>query len=159
MVQALRTLRNILLSVIVLGLLFTGAGVAYVKFGDRHQQPAPPAPDYQAAEPAIFAKPRKPSADAVVSASLQSLISPVSPGKNTSMSVHTLPDARCEISVKYKDITSHDSGLIPRQADAYGNVTWTWTVDAAAPAGTWPAKVTCTHNKRSAVVIGDLQVK
>ena len=132
------------------------AGVAYVYFSGK--TPAKPASADKPADiyPAI--KPKVPSPSAPASAAIESLLTPVSLGSNTSVSVKTVPTAKCTISVTYNEVPSKDSGLSPKTADVYGNVVWSWTVEKTAPLGTWPVKVTCVYNKKSAVVIGNLQV-
>lgn len=153
----LRTLRNVVISIVVMLALFAGAGLAYTKF-----VAGAPVEETPAATPAEqnygLPKPKKPHANSRVSASVQSLLSPVKAGANTSMTVKSLPTAKCKIEVTYDDKKSKDTGLTQKVTDDYGNVTWSWTVDKDAPAGTWPAKVTCFFNKKSAVVIGDLKV-
>jgi hypothetical protein len=154
----LRALRNIIISAFVLVVLFGAAGAAYVllmggKESDaKTEQPVapPPAP--------AFPTPRKPNPKDPESAGLEVLTSPVKPGENSSITVQTQPTSNCTISVAYNNVPTKDSGLVPKTADAYGNVTWSWTVDPAAPEGTWPVKVTCVFSGKSAVVIGNLQV-
>jgi hypothetical protein len=153
----LRVLRNIAISVFVLVVLFGAAGAAYIYFtsgqdvaAKSDQTPPPPPP--------TLPTPHKPGPNAPESAGVEALSSPVKPGENSSITVHTLPTSSCTISVTYNNIPSKDSGLTPKVADDYGNVIWSWTVDPTAPEGTWPVKVTCMLNKKSAVVIGNLQV-
>jgi hypothetical protein len=111
-------------------------------------QPTPPA----------TIKAIKPATNAVVGASVQEITIPVAPGANASISIKTVPTASCNISVIYDKTASKDSGLSVKRADDFGIITWTWTVDKSAPIGTWPVKVTCTYNKKSAVVQADLLV-
>lgn len=85
-------------------------------------------------------------------------MSPVKAGSNTTISVKTTPKATCSISVVYAGAASTDSGLAPKKADAYGEASWTWTVGASVPAGSWPVKVTCTYKAKSGVVQQSLQV-
>lgn len=156
--QALKTLRNIVLWVFILGLLFAGAGVAYVRLIDRHE-PAPSAPaEAKVTTPAVFRKPPKPPADAVVGAAVQSVLSPVAAGANSSITVATTPGAKCTIEVKYNNVASTDSGLAPKTADDYGRVTWSWTVEKTAPAGKWPIEVLCSRNKHSGMVRSVIEV-
>jgi hypothetical protein len=155
----LRTIRNIALTIVVLAVIFAGAGIAYVLIsGDAETQanaeqtPVAKAPDTS------LPKPHTPSPNAPESAGIQSLFTPVKIGTNTSMSVGTLPGSTCTISFIYNNIASKDSGLTPKTSDNYGNVTWAWTINSDVPVGTWPVKVTCAYNKKTAVVIGNLQV-
>ncbi|HET9721526.1 MAG TPA: hypothetical protein VFP32_00660 [Candidatus Saccharimonadales bacterium] len=103
-------------------------------------------------------KPHVPSPESPIGAAVESLISPVSPGSNSSITVHTAPHAKCAISVKYNQVVSTDSGLSPKLADDYGQVSWTWTVDSSAPTGKWPVVVNCQYLTHSTVVQSDLEV-
>jgi hypothetical protein len=155
----LRTLRNIVLSIIALAVVFVGAGAAYVLYTGRTSseakaEPVAPSPSPGAAIPI----PHKPGPNAPESASVESLSSPVKTGQNTSMTVRTLPNSVCTATFTYNNIVSKDSGLVQKNADDYGNVTWAWTISGDVPAGKWPAKVMCTYNKKSAMVIGDVEV-
>jgi hypothetical protein len=155
----LRTIRNITLSIIALALVFAGAGVAYVLLTGGPSNEANAAKPQTASAPDTgLPKPTKPSPNAPESAGIQSLYTPVKIGTNTSMSVKTLPGSTCTISFIYNNIVSKDSGLAQKIADDYGNVTWAWTMSGDVPVGTWPAKVNCALNKKSAVVIGNVQV-
>jgi hypothetical protein len=154
-----RTIKNIALSMIALAVVFAGVGVVYVLYtgqssSDAKAAPLPPSPPPGAAIP----KPHKPGANTPESAGIQSLFTPVKIGQNTSMAVRTLPNSVCTISFIYINTPSKDSGLVQKNADDYGNVTWAWTISGDVPVGKWPAKVTCTYNKKSAVVIGDVEV-
>jgi hypothetical protein len=154
-----RTIRNIVISIVILIILFVGSGIAYVYFtnkSDANNAPVATAGDTTQSYGEI--KPSKPNPKAPEQAAVESIITPVSAGSNSSISVKTNAGSKCTITVTYKDVLSKDSGLTPKTADAWGNVTWSWTVDASAPVGTWPVKVTCVYNGRSAVVIGDLKV-
>lgn len=158
--NATRTVRNILITALTMVVLCGIAGVGYVllsgkspaKSASSDQMPTAPAPD------SGLPKPIKPAANAPEQAAIEELESPVAIGSNTSMTVKTNPDSTCTISVSYNGVEAKDSGLTPKPSDVYGNVTWAWTINKTTPAGTWPVKVTCVYNKRSAVVIGDLQI-
>lgn len=142
-------------------LVALGGGAGYTWY--MGQQPLPPsvaeeAPAPEIAEPVSAAKHMTPNPNAKASAAIEMLTSPVTPGMNASVNVKTNANADCTVSVIYDKITSKDSGLAPKTADEFGIISWTWTVDSTAPYGTWPVKVTCTINKQSAVVQGDLVV-
>lgn len=156
----LKTIRNIAISAFAMILLFAVAGAAYVLFygGKDSGVQAQQAPASSKPEPSALPKPHTPDPKAPESVGLQALTSPVKPGENSSITVQTLPTSTCTISVTYNNVPSKDSGLASKGADAYGVVTWSWTVDPAAPDGTWPVKVTCFYNKKSAVYIGNLVV-
>ena len=154
-----RPVRNALISVGVLLVVFVGGGIGYTYY--MGLQPAVDSaafatPVIATLEPVI--KPTPQAANSKASASVQSLTSPVTLGSNTAMTVRTNPAATCTITVIYNNVASTDSGLGPKVADEYGMVSWSWTVDTTTPIGTWPVKVTCALNGRSAVVQADLQV-
>lgn len=157
-VQVPRVVRNIAITVVVLIVLFVVAGVAYVMIVDR-QTTAPPAKK-TAAKPADTGtiKPVPPSPNAPEGVAMETLLSPVAAGDNTSAYIRTNAGSACSIVVTYNNVPAHDSGLVNKTADAYGFADWTWTVPATVPAGTWPVKVTCSYHGRSGVVIGNLQV-
>jgi hypothetical protein len=157
----LKAIRNIALSIIVLAVIFVGVGVGYVLITGRTSIEAKtePVPPSASAEPgAAIPKPNKPAPNAPESAGIESLDTPVKISQNTSMSVKTLPNSVCTISFTYSNIVSKDSGLVQKNADDYGNVTWSWTISGDVPVGKWPAKATCSYNKKSAIVIGDVEV-
>lgn len=157
--RAMKTIRNILISVVVLVLLVVGGGVAYTWYVGKYETvpssaiAAPAAP----AKPPVVA-PTKPAADAKESASIQMLSSPVLPGANATVSVKTNAGSKCAIAVVYDKTPSTDSGLTQKVADEFGVISWTWTVESTVPLGTWPVKITCLYNDQSAVVQGDLVV-
>jgi hypothetical protein len=103
-------------------------------------------------------KPMQPSVNAPEGAAIQMLSSPVAPGSDASVSVQTNPGSTCTIVVAYSKSNSTAAGLIAATADAFGSVNWDWTVDANAPLGTWPVKITCTYHSHVGFVQGDLQI-
>lgn len=152
-----KTVRNTAISVLVLLMLFVGAGVAYVLFvggTDTDAKNVQPSTTPDTGLP----KPHTPAPNAPESAGLESIFTPVKSGQNTSMIVKTLPGSTCSIAFTYNNVASKDSGLIPKKADEYGSVSWSWTVDSSVPIGKWPAKVTCVYGKKSAIVVGNIEV-
>jgi hypothetical protein len=143
---------------VTLLVLFVGAGVAYVWYSGQSTgvQAVAATPVAQAEAPVI--KPNKPAANAKEGVAIESLTTPVAPGANSSMIVRTLAGSQCTISVVYNNVPSKDSGLVPKVADDYGNVSWSWTVSEDTPVGHAPVTVTCSYNKQTAVVQGDLVV-
>jgi hypothetical protein len=111
-----------------------------------------------AAKPKIAQVQTKAKPEGPVGVSVQVLTSPVKPGGNASMTIRTRPEAACSIRVTYKDQLSTDGGLIPKTADEFGLVQWTWTVESSRPVGTWPVDVTCALGEESGYVRGDLEV-
>ncbi len=152
-----RTIRNIAISAGIAVALLVAAGAAYTWYMGRHPvTSAAIVNEPVEAAPAI--KPTQPAANSSVGVSVQSLVSPVAPGLNTSVSIRTTPSANCNISVVYKDVPSTDSGLKARQADEFGMASWTWTVGPSVPLGSWPVKITCSLGNKSGMVQADLVV-
>lgn len=142
-----------------MAVIFVIVGLVYVfvvgRDSGKPQAAKPPAA--QTTEPSIL-KPVKPAANAPEGVAVESLLSPVKAGENTSINIRTNAGSACTIAVTYNNLPAKDSGLAPKIANDYGFTDWTWTVDPAAPAGTWPVKVTCVYNGKSGVVIGNLEV-
>ncbi|HVU59846.1 MAG TPA: hypothetical protein VHC98_03335 [Candidatus Saccharimonadales bacterium] len=153
-------MRSIILSAVLLCLLAVVAGVLYVYLTDRssavrNQPQSMPVAD---SENAGVVKPVQPPLDAAEGVAIEVLTSPVAAGSVASLTARTNPGSTCTITATYNGAPSHAAGLDEQQADAYGTVSWTWTVDMSAPAGRWPVQVTCTYHGRAAVVRGDLAV-
>jgi hypothetical protein len=141
-------------------LAFVLLGVAYVFFSPAAPATKPKAVDENATAPinSYTIKPTKPAANAGVGVSVGSLTTPVKAGSNADIEIRTTATSNCSISVIYNNTPAHDSGLAPKTADAYGIVSWSWTVPAGTPVGNWPVKVTCKYGKKWAVVDTKLQV-
>lgn len=153
-----KTAIKISVSALILLTLIIGAGIGYVWYTGQNNQDELAKQTVEAVKPEAVIAPVKQADDANVGASVQSLTTPVVPGTNSSITVKTNPEAKCTISVTYNKIPSKDSGLIPKVADEYGVVDWSWTVESTVPIGKWPVKVTCTKGKKSGVTAGDLVV-
>lgn len=157
--RAIKFIRNLMISIVILLVLFVGGGAAYTWYTDRHSYANTSAiatPVEATVAPTV--KRVQPAPNAKESAAIEMITSPVAPGSNASITVETNPTSHCSIAVVYNQVASADSGLTTKAADESGVVSWTWTVDKTAPNGIWPVKVTCTHNKQSAFVQGDLVV-
>lgn len=158
-VRALKIVRNVLISVVVLVVLIGGAGVAYIWYVGQNSDTQAVESAVDPVNPAPKITPKKPDPKAKVGASVQMLTSPIKPGSEASITIRTLPTAKCKIKVEYNKIAAKDPGLKDQTADEFGIATWDWTVGPNTPVGKWPVKVTCSHNKQSGMVQGDLEVK
>lgn len=96
------------------------------------------------------------------SAAVNLLTSPIIRGQTAMETVQTLEGSTCTIAVTYfGGIIAHDPGLIQKTADAYGTVSWNWTISPTAPIGYGMTKVNCsdaTQKYKTAMVEGTLQV-
>jgi hypothetical protein len=153
-----RTARNILIGIFIMVVLIVTAGVAYTWYMGK--QPVQSAATIDIVETEIREpiKAATPPEDSIVGASVQSLTSPVVPGMNANIIIHTRQYATCTIVVEYNKVPSTDSGLKPKIADEFGTASWTWTVEESVPVGKWPVKVTCVYGEKSGIVIGELVV-
>jgi micrococcal nuclease len=64
-------------------------------------------------------------------------------GSNATLQVRTAPNTSCSIEVDYKSGPSTAPGLVAKNSDGAGNVSWTWKVGANTTPGAWPITVTC----------------
>ena len=152
--KVLKKTGSILFACFVVIVLLVAAGFAYTWWVG--QQPAPAAEVIETVgdvRPAIV-EPRELPPDAPVGVSSQLLTTPVLPGENASLTIKTNPGATCEITVTYGELgeesaRSTDSGLRPREADKFGMITWTWTVEPNRPLGTYPVETTCATEQKS----------
>lgn len=145
---------------VILTALVGAVGFAYVWYSGQQEVPAASSPPVASVPTRPTIERPKPNPKAPVSASIQMLTSPVHPGSNATLTVRTTPKATCTVSVEYdNDVKSIATGLKSAKADEFGMVSWEWTVEPAAPRGTWPVEATCTAYKKSAMVRGGLEVK
>lgn len=138
--------------------IFVGAGIGYTWYMGQNTTPEVATVVENTPAGPVIAKPTKPAENTPESASVQSLVSPVLPGSNSTITVRTKPDSICKISVIYDKTASIDSGLYNKTADEYGMVSWSWTIEESAPLGKWPVSVICAYHEKTAVVVGDLKV-
>lgn len=147
------------LAVFILLVLLIGAGVAYTYFWGPTSTPAAIAPKSSPPPNAQLVAP-KGDPKAPVGVSVQVMTSPVVPGENAMYVIKTKPKARCTVGVVYGTLVSKDTGLAPKIADEFGTLSWTWTVDKAAPVGKWDFETLCVDQKtgQSGRLIGHQEV-
>jgi hypothetical protein len=153
-----KPVRNILISAGILFILLIGAGVLYTYYMDQSGGKILQAHAPTAQQNPTQVKPVQPAANSPEGASIEVLSSPVSQGSNADITVQTLQGSKCSISVAYGKVPAVDSGLVTKESDIYGSVSWSWTVSPTAPLGTWPVNVTCLRNGKTGFVQGNLQV-
>jgi hypothetical protein len=64
-------------------------------------------------------------------------------GSNATLQVKTAANTSCSIEVDYKSGPSTAAGLVTKNSDGAGSVSWTWKVGANTTPGSWPITVTC----------------
>ena len=153
-----KTLRIVALVVLFLMLILVGLGVFYTWYMGQNK-PVETTQEIKRVNHNPLPAVSKPYENMPVGVALQHFTSPVSKGENSSIGIRTTPTAACSIRVEYDDIASKDTGLIPKVADEFGSVEWTWTVEASRPSGTWPVEIVCAYNTRSAFYKADLVVR
>lgn len=154
-----RTLRRVGFSVVILLFLLIVAAVIYVWYMGRHPaQQAVETVDTSSQAPIL--KTYTPDPDDPIGISEQSFTGQAKLGENAAIGVKTSPGAACQISVKMSNnAVLPDSGLVPKIADDFGLVEWSWTVPANGLIGKWPVEVTCANvAKKSAYYRADLEV-
>lgn len=153
-----RTLRRTVVVVFILIFVMVVAGVLYVWYMGQHPvQVTTQKIDTSSAAPTI--KTYTPAPDAPVSIVLQAFSDTVASGSNASISIKTNPKAACQIGVKVNNTPIPDTGLIPKNADEFGLVNWSWTVPKNVVTGTIPVEITCANEaKKSAYYRADLKV-
>lgn len=88
-----------------------------------------------------------------------SLTSPAAPFSDATLEVKTGAGADCTITVLYKSGPSRARGLVPRQADGAGRVSWTWRVGSNTTPGQWPIEVTCRRGMDSGTLRTSFEVR
>lgn len=153
-----KRLRRTIITIIILVALLFGLGFVYTWYvgrqplDDKANQPAP--------QPVVQKRPtvREVNENAQVGIVQQTLTTPIKPPANIEFSVKTNNGAACQIRVTYDKTESKDSGLVPKIADDFGVVVWTWSVPLGTPVGKWPLDVTCANQTHSAYYRGELEV-
>ena len=153
-VRRRRRARRVAAFLLIMILLLGGIGAAYAWYTAQNAKVVvteTPTPVTRTIKKAVV-----PAKNVPVGVSVTILTSPIKPGSNASITIKTKPLAACSIRIEYDKRPSTDSGLVPKQADEYGVVTWTWTVESTRPVGKWPIDVTCAEDEKSGYVRGEL---
>ena len=153
--NGLKTVRNVLFSIIILIILVFLAGSVYTYNLDAHSnKTVVSTPTVDSAQIYRTFTPTAPDPKAAVGAAVQLISSPVARGALASASIKTYPGATCSIKVMYNKVASTETGLGDKLADVYGVVSWDWTIASTVPEGLWPVNVTCSHHTKSGYVQG-----
>ncbi len=152
-----RTVKRVVLTIVILLLVILLAAVIYVWYMGRHpNEQVMQTVNTGSAAPTL--KTYKPPDDAVVGIVQQTFSGAAKPGSNSSISIKTNPGAACQITVKVNNALLPDTGLVPKIADEFGIVNWSWTVPKNVLRGKWPVEITCANAKNSAYYRVDLEV-
>jgi len=111
--------------------------------------PLTPTPEPATPTPPPAAQETPTPAPVTLSLQIVSVTSPVSKGANATAVAQTSPGASCSITVTYKSGPSQAQGLVPKTADASGQVSWTWKVGTNTTPGDWPIDIACSFGGQS----------
>lgn len=152
-----RSLRKVLVTLTVLILLFVGAGLGLTYYNG---QTSPPPKAIAVPKPTPAQARHTPSPTGQIGSTVQYITTPVLPGDNASITIHTNANANCQITVQMANfnLPMKDSGLIPKKADDMGLVTWGWKIPADLLPGKGKATVICANLKNSIMSIGNFEV-
>ena len=101
------------------------------------------------AQPAATPRPTTSAASGAITVAITSLTSPIGRGSTATVAAKTAAGAACTVVVQYKSGPSSASGLGPKNANASGTVSWSWTVGSRTTPGSWPVTVRCTSSGSS----------
>lgn len=155
-----RALKRTLIAVSILLLLIIGAALVYVWYMGQNSAESAVQKPVNTGSLAPKLKAPQIADDAPVGIVQQTFSSEVAGGGNAMISIKTNPKAACQIAVKVNKTSLPDSGLVPKIADEFGMVDWSWTVPKGIVAGEWPVEITCANQSgRSAYYKARLQVE
>ncbi len=155
-----RLVKNTAVFLLILVMVFGAAGFAYTWYaGQQEVDPALDVSTLPKQQPQHKTTP--PTKNSQVGVSVQTFNSPLTPGQNASLGIKTLRGAACSITFTYNkdNERSDDTGLIPKIADEYGLVEWTWKISPAVTDGTWPVEVVCANGNKHSYSRSDLVIK
>lgn len=152
-----RTVRRVVVAVFFLLIGLVVGGIIYVWYMGQHPGGQTTQKiDTKSTAPTIrtYTLPE----DAPVGIVQQSFSGSATPGSNAALSIKTNPGAACQITVKVNNTPLPDTGLVPKIADEFGIVNWSWTIPLNVLPGKWPVEITCANAKKSAYHKVDLEV-
>jgi len=153
-----KTVKNGLISIIVLlALTFVGSS-AYVYYIDLHNKPAVATATVDTSKQLHPIVAVKQDPNAPVGVAIEVISSPIPRGGEALASVKSYPNATCVIKVMYNNVASTETGLESKVADDFGVVSWSWNVSGAVPIGSWPVDITCAHHSKSGYVQGSILI-
>jgi outer membrane biosynthesis protein TonB len=122
------------------------------------QPPPPPPTDTPLPVPTSTSQPPPPPPSppppAATGVTIVSITSPRSPGQTATLSARAAPGASCSISyVTPAGTNSTAQGLIAKQADGAGNVSWSWVIGSNTRAGTGTVRVTCNGQTATTQIV------
>ena len=150
---------KIVLSALILLVLFFLAGFIYTYYSDHSSASNPGSNQNSSNQFSPIKPPPKPGPNAAVGVAEEAFDSPIAPGQDSSIIISTTAGASCSIALQMASLKSSGQSLAPQIANAYGTVTWSWTVPSNTPFGSYPLSVKCAYGKNWAVYDDILVVK
>lgn len=74
-------------------------------------------------------------------------------GATASVAIKTAAKASCSITVRYKSGPSTAAGLVSKQANANGVVSWAWKIGTRTTSGNWPVIIACKGQGTAQTVV------
>lgn len=146
-----KTVRHVVLAVVVLTVSLLLGGVMYAAFFTPHRA-FDDMPSAAVAKPTMPYSPVAPGANAKEGVAIESLTPTVIPGAAMSLIAITNAGSHCAITVDAAVVPGADPALAAQTADAYGMVSWNWQVKGSALVGSHDLAVTCMFHAKTAVV-------
>jgi micrococcal nuclease len=103
----------------------------------------PPAAQAEASPSAITTETPTPTTLAQTVVTFLNAPLTVAHGRNATLKVRTAASISCSIEVDYKSGPLTAAGLVTKNSDGAGNVSWTWKVGTNTTRGAWPIIVSC----------------
>lgn len=153
-----RRFRKTTLGLLVLVLLLVIAGLIYAWY-TAQRNPVASTSSTTIRQPNAIKKPTIPSPKAVIGVATQYISTPIAPGEEATMSIHTNGDATCKIFVHYaNNVISKDPVLSTQTADDFGLASWNWIIPKSTPLGKGLVEVRCNNQTNWAHVLQDLVI-
>ncbi len=144
--KARRTANRTIVFVAVVLALIVVAGIVYVWYMSRY--PNQITQPVVTTQPPQTIKPYTPDPNAPVGIVEQSFSGSVTLGSAASIAVKTTPGAACQITVRTPTEPLSDLSLVPKIADEYGMVDWSWKVPKDIVPAKWPVEITCANEAK-----------
>ena len=129
-------------TIVVAAILCVACGDTGTPQGASNTVPAEASPSISAAVTPTPAESPTPVAAPTVVTLVNAPLT-VKRGSNATLQAKTSANTSCSIEVDYMSGPSTAAGLVTKNSDGAGNVSWTWKVGANTTPGAWPITVTC----------------
>jgi len=148
---------KIALGTLCLIILIFIVGMVYVYYSDQSSSQISSKTSSISYRPLPTPPPTNPNSQEGVS--IDSISTPIQAGSNALISAQTNSGSVCTIMITQSQTNGVNIfSLKPTKANIYGLAEWNWLVNKTTPIGIYPVKITCTFNKKVAVVDDTIQI-